>query len=245
MKKPGRWDARRWWVAPALVCAMVSGVGMAQTRAGGKLVGVRARLEKNLDAKNAKAGSTVLAKPEVKIHIADGLDLDTGSLLLGHVDKVQPSVDRGDSAIAVTFDRVRMKGGREVAIKATILWIGQPPDQLNPTLHSAAADRTTPGVGVEAGGSANGNLVPVQQGYAGSEIAGAATQMHRLGNGLGTGLPEGMSAQRNAIAGVNFFSDMGRSDSGWFRSKRRNVSVPGGTVLAFAIVLLPDAGATP
>ena len=44
---------------------------------------------------------------------------------------------------------------------------------------------------------------------------------------------------------VNFFSDVGRDDSGWLRSKGKSVSVPSGTVLAFAIVVLPDGPAKP
>ncbi len=220
-----------------------AGVGAASGKvsSGKQLVGVRAHLQKNLDAKRVKPGDAILARPEVKMHVADGLDLDTGSLLVGHVDKVQPLVDGSDSAIGVTFDRLRLKGGREVVIKATILWIGQPPDYLNPTIHSAAADRTTPGVGVGAGFSGT----PPVQGYQGSEIAGLPSGGKQ---GIGTrktGLPEGISMQMDAIAGVNFFSDMGRPDSGWFRSKRANVSVPAGTVLAFAIVALPDAGTHP
>ena len=94
-----------------------------------------------------------MARPEVKIRLADGLDLDTDGLLIGRVDKVQASVGGGDSAIGMTFNKARMKGGREIAIKATILWIGESTNLLNPTVVSAPADRTTPGVGVLAGSS--------------------------------------------------------------------------------------------
>ncbi|HEY6414497.1 MAG TPA: hypothetical protein VIX42_12475 [Edaphobacter sp.] len=206
-----------------------------------QLVGVRARLQKNLNAKKVKPGDVILAHPEVKIHVVDGLDLDRDSTLVGHVDKVQPSVDGNDSAIGVTFDKLQLKGGLEVAIKATILWIGQPPDYLNPTVHSAAADRTTPGVGVGAGFTGT----PPPQGYQGSEIAGLPSENKQSVGTQKTGLAEGISIQMDAIAGVNFFSDMGRPDSGWFRSKKANVSIPAGTVLAFAIVALPDIGTHP
>jgi hypothetical protein len=207
-----------------------------------RIIGIRARLEKSLDAKKAKEGDVVVVRPEVKIHLADGLDLDTGSLLIGRVDKVQPSVGGGDSAIAMTFNKVRMKGGREVAIKATILWLGEPPSLLNPATVSAPADRTTPGVGVGAGSS----QVPPTQGYQGSEVAGLPTRnQDRSAGGNAPQLPPGISMQRNAVPGVNFFSDMGRDDSGWLRSQGRNVSVPGGTVLAFAIVVLPEVAARP
>jgi hypothetical protein len=202
------------------------------------MVGVRAQLEKNLDAKKLKEGDLVIARPEVKIHVADGLDLDTNSLLIGRVDKVEPSIDRSDSAIAVTFYRVRVKDAKEVAIKATILWIGEPPDQLRPKVVSAPADRTTPGVGVEAGNS----QVPPMQGYQGSEITGSAV---RSDDNKQSNLPPGVAWQINAIAGVNFFSDIGRPDSGWFRSKRKNVAIPSGTVLAIAIMALPAGPAGP
>jgi hypothetical protein len=206
-----------------------------------QLVGVRARLERNLEAKRLKQGDAILARPEAKMHIAEGLDLDTRSILVGHVDKIQLSIDGSGSAIGVTFDKLRLKDAREVAIKATILWIGQPPDYHNPTIHTAAADRTTPGVGVEAGYSGT----PPAQGYQGSEIAGTPKKEKHGVSTQKTELPEGASAQINAIAGVNFFSDIGRADSGWFRSTRGNVSVPAGTVLAFAIVVLPNAGPNP
>jgi hypothetical protein len=204
-----------------------------------QLIGVRARLQKSLNAKKVKSGDAILARPEAGIHIAEGIDVDAGSMLVGYVDKVQPSVDGSDSAISVTFDKLRLKDAREIGIKATILWLGQAPDYLNPTVHSAAADRTTPGVGVGAGYSGT----PPVQGYQGSEIAG--TPSKKQSGTQKTGLPEGISVQMNAIAGVNFFSEMGRPESGWLRSKRTNVSVPAGTVMAFAIVVLPNKVAAP
>jgi hypothetical protein len=214
----------------------------SQTANGPRIVGVRARLQKSLDAKKAKEGDTVEANPEAKIHLADGVDLDNHSRLLGRIDKVQPSVGGGDSAISVTFNKVRMKDGQEIPMKATILWIGQAPNSLNPTVVSAPADRATPGVGVGAGMS----QVPPTQGYQGAEITGAPVRNgKRSVGGAVPQLPAGISIQREAIPGVNFFSDMGRPDSGWFRSQKRNVSVPGGTVMAFAVVILPNNSVAP
>jgi hypothetical protein len=205
------------------------------------MIGVRTRLEKSLDAKKLKEGDPVIARPEVKVHIADGLDLEPNSLLIGRIDKVEPSVNGGNSAIAITFYKARLKGAKEIGIKATILWIGEPPSMLNPKIVSAPADRTTPGVGVEAGNS----QVPPAQGYQGSEITGSAQHDHANVGGDGTHLPAGVAWQTNAIPGVNFSSDIGRPDSGWLRSKGKSVFVPAGTVLAVAIVALPVDGATP
>jgi hypothetical protein len=181
-----------------------------------------------------KQGDAVIARPEVGIHVADGLDLETSSLLLGRVDAVQPSTDKSDSAIAVTFDKVRLKGGREVLIKATILWIGQPPNLLNPTIVSAPADRTTPGVGVGAGMTG----VPPEQGYQGSEIAGAPRRHHNR-PAAAPPTPTGVFSQTNAIPGVDFASDIRKPESGSFSAKGRNVRIPGGTVFAFALAAVP------
>jgi hypothetical protein len=206
------------------------------------LIGVRTRLEKSLDAKKLKEGDPVIARPEVKVHVADGLDLQPNSLLIGRVDKVEPSINGGDSAIAITFYKAHLKGANEIPIKATILWIGEPPSLLNPKVVSAPADRTTPGVGVEAGNS----QVPPAQGYQGSEITGAPVQHAPAAiGGKAANPPVGVAWQINAIAGVNFSSDIGRPDSGWFRSKGKNVSIPAGTVLAIAIMALPANGTTP
>lgn len=214
----------------------------SQATNANRIIGVRARLEKGLNAKKAKEGDVVEASPEVKIHLADGLDLDSHSRLLGHIDKVQPSSEGGDSAIGITFDKIRMKDGKEVRVKATILWIGEAPSVLNPTVVSAPADRATPGVGVGAGMS----QVPPLQGYQGSEITGAPDRKDKRSAGsTAPQLPAGISSQQNAISGVNFFSDMGRADSGWFRSQKRNVDVPGGTVMAFALVVLPASSEKP
>ena len=203
------------------------------------LVGVRAVLDKNLDAKKVKRGDAVIAKPEVKLHLADGVDLETSSELIGHVDTVQPSSDKGDSAITVTFDKIQMKDGRQIPVKAIILWIGQPPNLLDPAIVSAPADRTTPGVGVGAGMTG----VPPLQGYQGSEVTGPPKRHHDPP--LPAPAPTGVFSQVNAIPGINFTSDIRKPESGSFSAKGHNVKVPGGTVLAFALAVLPPSKSNP
>ncbi|WP_348267066.1 hypothetical protein P8936_14255 [Edaphobacter paludis] len=203
------------------------------------LVGVRAVLDKTLDARKVKEGDTVLARPEVKIHLGDGVDLETNSKLLGRVDTVQPSLSKSDSTVTVTFDRIQLKDGRQIPIKATILWIGQPPSLLNPTVVSAAADRTTPGVGVGAGMTGT----PPAQGYQGSEIAGPPKR--HQDRPAPAPAPTGVFSQTNAIPGINFTSDIRKPESGSFNSSGRNVNIPAGTVFAFALAALPTNAPNP
>jgi hypothetical protein len=200
-----------------------------------RLVGIRATLSKTLDAQRVKEGDPIAARPEAKLHLADGIDIETSSKLLGHIDSVQPSANKGDSAITVTFEKVLLKDGRQIPIKATILWIGQPPSLLNPTEVSAPADRTTPGVGVGAGMSGT----PPTQGYQGSEIAGLPKRHHDAP--VQAAEPAGVFSQANAIPGINFDSDIRKPQSGTFDATGHNVHIPGGTVFAFAVAVLPTA----
>jgi hypothetical protein len=220
-------------------------MGMAQTApvpasgaSGRHMVGVRAQLERALNSKSAVEGMAVEARPEGKVHLADGVDLDRSSRLAGRVGTVKPSLAGSDSMISVIFDRVRLKDGREIPVKATILWIRPAPNLMNPSIVSAPADRTTPGVGVEAGGTST----PPAQGYAGSEITGLP-EKNEDGSTKSGALPPGVVAQWGAIGKVNFFSEISGSNSGFFRTAKDNVSVPAGAVLAFALAVQPAAAA--
>ncbi|MDW5267890.1 MULTISPECIES: hypothetical protein [Acidobacteriaceae] len=219
------------------ICLAFTTMAAAQaapsTAAPIRLVGIRATLNKTLDTQRVKEGDPVSARPEAKLHLADGVDLETSSKLLGHVDTVQPSTDKSDSAITVTFDKVLFKDGRQISVKATILWIGQPPSLLNPTEVSAPADRTTPGVGVGAGMSGT----PPSQGYQGSEIAGLPK--HHRDTPAAVPPPTGVFSQPNAIPGVSFASDIRKPESGSFTAAGHNVHIPGGTVFAFALAPSP------
>lgn len=215
------------------LCIAFTATVLAQPTTSIRLVGVRATLDKTLDARKVKEGDVVTARPEAKIHIADGIDIETSSRLVGHVNTVQPSTDNGDSAITVTFDKAQLKDGRQIPIKAIILWIGQPPSLLNPTEVSAPADRTTPGVGVGAGMSGT----PPTQGYQGSEIAGLPKHHHDAPAAAPP--PTGVFSQANAIPGVSFASDIRKQESGSFTAASHNVHIPGGTVFAFALAAIP------
>lgn len=214
------------------VCIAFTAAVVAQPVTPIRLVGVRATLDKTLDARKVKKGDVVTARPEAKVHIADGVDIETSSRLIGHVDIVQPSTEKGNSAITVTFDRAQLKDGQQIPIKAIILWIGQPPSLLNPTEVSAPVDRTTPGVGVGAGMSGT----PPTQGYQGAEIAGLPK---RHQDTPAAAPPTGVFSQPNAIPGVSFASDIRKPESGSFTAAGHNVHIPGGTVFAFALAVTP------
>ncbi|MGC1294022.1 MAG: hypothetical protein WA869_03195, partial [Alloacidobacterium sp.] len=58
-------------------------------------------LNKGLDAKKAKQGDAVTAKLLDDTNIPNSRDLPKNTILLGRIDMVQPSQNKGDSAIQV------------------------------------------------------------------------------------------------------------------------------------------------
>src|ERR1700753_2938792 len=71
-----------------------------------QLVGARATLSKTLDAKKLKQGDPVMAKLQDDVKGSDASSqLPKNTVLVGHVDQVQPSENKGDSSVQVTFDK--------------------------------------------------------------------------------------------------------------------------------------------
>jgi hypothetical protein len=85
-----------------------------------QMVNLVANVDKTIDTKKAKAGDPFTAKVTTAGKLDDGSDIPVGSVLEGHVDSVTPSENKGDSVLTVTIDKLAIKGGKEIPIKATI-----------------------------------------------------------------------------------------------------------------------------
>jgi len=85
------------------------------------MVNVPTTLEKTVDAKKAKAGDPFNAKTTASTQLSDGTKVPAGSILEGHVDAVTPSEKKSDSTVTVTFDKLQVKNGNEVNVKATLV----------------------------------------------------------------------------------------------------------------------------
>src|SRR6185437_473179 len=86
-----------------------------------KLVSANARLTHDLNAKDAAQGQTVTAKLTSDVKAADGMNLEKGTMLTGKVEQVRKSSDNGPSQISVVFNEARLKDGKTVPVKATLL----------------------------------------------------------------------------------------------------------------------------
>lgn len=101
----------------AAVLASVS-VAAAQTIT---MVNVGATLEKTVDAKKAKAGDPISAKVSTAAQLSDGAKVPIGSIFTGHIDSVTPSEKKSDSIMTVTFDKLQIKNGNQIDVKAVLV----------------------------------------------------------------------------------------------------------------------------
>ncbi len=84
---------------------------------------VVANVEKTIDAKKAKPGQAFAAKIVVGTTLNDGTVVPVGSVLEGQVDSATKSEHHSDSTLVLTIDKLKLKDGKEIPVKATILQV--------------------------------------------------------------------------------------------------------------------------
>lgn len=218
---------------------MFSGAAQAQSAAGSdgsapaqktiQMVGVQAQLDHGLNAKKAKQGEAITAKLTANVQIPNEQELPKNTELEGHIDQVQPSEHKGDSTVVVTFDKARLKGGKELPIKATVMAISEPvfAQQQQSGGGGAMPEGGMAGGAPQGGGAApGGSNMPSQ--------AAPSQPMPEAGATAGN-----QSSGRNGVPGVTLTSDIHQQTSATFTAKGRNVEVPGGTQLQVALAVIP------
>ena len=122
---------RNWSLALATASFLCAGAAWAQPPVSNQqntmqqqswnLVGVDARLIHKLDASSAHRGQTVEATLTRDVKTSSGMRLDRGTELWGKVDQVQASSNGGPSSLSIVFTQARMKNGKTVPVKVTVV----------------------------------------------------------------------------------------------------------------------------
>lgn len=206
-------------VSPALTIAQEpanAGRGPLQ------MADARVWLNKSLDAKKAKQGDAVTVKLLDDAKIPDSSELPKNTILLGHIDTVQPSVSKGDSSIQVTFDKAQLKDGQQLPIKMTIMQIYPPPSN-----------------GIQGGGSLPTDQLapPMTSGGGGGIARNPGSAAPPPGSPTAQGGQSGHADE--GVNGVVLKSDVHESASGTFTSKGRNVYLNSGTEMKIAVLVIP------
>lgn len=116
------------------------------------MVNLLADVDKTIDAKKAKAGDPITAKTTAATELNDGTKVPSGSILEGHIDSVTPSEKKSDSTMVVTFNKLQIKGGSELAVKATITSIAS----TAPADNGSSYDPSNYRAGTQGDNKANG-----------------------------------------------------------------------------------------
>ncbi|MGC1361764.1 MAG: hypothetical protein WA419_13210 [Silvibacterium sp.] len=159
-----------------------------------QLVNVTANLEKTIDAKKNKAGDPVTAKSTVATTLGDGTPVPAGSVLMGQINSIIPSVKKGDSILVFTFDKLAIKNGKEIPIKAVVVLVSSfgstfgeeqannDPDANRPAAASVGTPGAAGGVIAHPTGDSTG-LHPISgltlSGSVNDVTSGTLTQAHK------------------------------------------------------------------
>jgi len=197
----------------------------------------RARLDKKVDTKNAKVGDPVTAKLMEEIQCADGLLMPKDATLTGRVVEVQPSENKGDSRLVLTFDELLQKGKPPIRVKVTLLGLISPPVQ-GPDLVTGKRDLDLEGLPAAASttrqgpGAASAKNAP--QGATRSVPMASVPATHNQPSHVGSELKD------SSVPGVELTSSIQEPTSGTMISKGKNAQLPLWTQMRIAIIALPD-----
>ena len=231
---------KAWILGTALACAVSPAIARAQDASSSapaesaptkniQLVGALASLNKSIDAKKMKQGDAVTAKLQSDVKIPDSMELPKNTVLLGHVDQVQPSENKSDSSIQVTFDKAQLKNGQQLAVKATIMQIAPPVNALTNNQQAGGGPSAMPSSpSPSPGGAGPGG------GGGGVQSSPQPTPT------MGASAPDASQAPpAQGVPGVQLQSDIHQSNSAVFTAKKKNVHLDDGTQLQIAIAVIP------
>jgi hypothetical protein len=91
-----------------------------------QMVPARAALKEDLDGKKVQKGATFHAILANKVHLKSGMELPSGTVLVGQVVDDDMQMTGNSSKMALRFMSANLKNGQSIPIKATIVEIVKP-----------------------------------------------------------------------------------------------------------------------
>lgn len=196
---------------------------------------IRIELAKSIDAKKAKAGDEVVGKT-MDDFLSDHEDVlaPKGSKVLAHVTEATPHQGDSASTLGIAFDRMVLKDGADVPLKAAIQAIGPPESTVavggDPMGGGSASGMpSTP----SGGRGASGGMAPMSGGS--SANPGATTQ--------DSGYPAPRAAingrltpSAQGVVGISGLSlSAGSAGLSQLTAQKRNVKLDGGTQMILRV----------
>jgi hypothetical protein len=229
----------------ALISALLTGISLAQVpNAESPLQNtavrfspgtvIRAELAKSVDAKKSKVGDQVLAKT-MDDFLSDKNEVlaPMGSQVLAHVVEVSQHQGNSPSTLGIAFDKIVLKNGAEVPLKASIQAIGPPesnPAAFNDPMAASAAPGTpsmsSPGRGAYGGTTPNPG-VPSSTNPAGTAIPDTT----------GAAINGRLTPNSQGVVGISGLSlSTGAAQDSLLTSPKHNVKLDSGTQMILHVI---------
>jgi hypothetical protein len=194
---------------------------------------IPAELAKSIDAKKAKSGDQVVAKTTIDLRSKDGNTvIPKGAKVLGHVtDAKAHSKDESGSMVTIAFDKVEMKGGRDLQFNGGIRAIGKP--EQNAAAYSGGGSPMSESGGVPSGAAGQGGIGGARTGGA----VGAPPSAGNPGNApADNGVPATggvgpLSPASQGVVGIQGLSLQDSAQGSVITSSSGNVHLDSGTQL--------------
>jgi hypothetical protein len=198
---------------------------------------IRAELAKSVDAKKAKVGDEVIART-LDDFLSDKNELlaPRGSQIVGHVAEVAPHQGNSPSTLGIAFDKMVLKSGTELPLKASIQAIGPP--ESNATFNEPMAGQaapggmpsmSSPGRGAYGGPAPNsGGTMPGSANPTGAPTPDTTTGPTRNGP---------LSPNAEGVVGMSGLSlSTGAAQDSLLTSPKHNVKLDGGTQMILHVI---------
>lgn len=174
------------------------------------MVGILANMQKTIDAKKAKPAEKFTVETVYAATLNNGTVVPKGSLFEGYVVSATPSEHHSDSTLVVTIDKIKLKHGKEISVKAVIMNV-------------SSLLSTCPGCG-----STQDSDLKSQR------IQGGVAQVP---DGEESGVAQ--KHLGNTIKGLTVTSSVTGPNSGTFTQQKKNVHLDNETQLGIGVAVIP------
>jgi hypothetical protein len=197
---------------------------------------IRVELTKSVDAKKAKVGDEVSAKTmDDFLSGKNEVLAPRGSRVVAHVAEVSPHQGESASTLGIAFDKMVLKSGTEVPLKAVIQAIGRPESSTG-AVNESVGDSGGPGVmsrtpspargGYGGAAPSPGATAPVGAGTTGAADASSATAI----GGQLTPNAQGVVGMSGVSLGT------GTAQDSLLSSQKHNVKLESGTQMILRVI---------
>jgi hypothetical protein len=196
---------------------------------------IPAQLSKSVDAKKAKPGDKVEAKTTMDLLSHGQVVIPRDTKVIGHVTAAKPhSKESPDSNIALAFDRISLKDGRDVPVKASVQAIGRSlsaqPASVGDSAGAPPADMPSSGSAGSRGTMAGSSRPSGSSSYP-SSTPPSSTPNQVPSGATGTGSPAGVALDPHSqgVIGMKGLVLQSAGEASVISSTSNNVHLDSGT----------------